>query len=116
MQTVKAFVIFMGLLIAAGLGLLGYALIDRLAGEAGGGRDFGEAGSGRGFGEAGGGRGFGEVALSLPAGCVIAAAQASDGRLVLRTDGPLERGCQQVVVIDPDSGRVVGRIRAAPEP
>ncbi len=107
MQTVKAFVIFMGLLIAAGLGLLGYALIDRLAGEAGGGRDFGEAG---------GGRGFGEVALSLPAGCVIAAAQAADGRLVLRTDGPLERGCQQVVVIDPDSGQVVGRIRAAPEP
>ncbi len=98
MQTVKAFVIFMGLLIAAGLGLLGYTLIDRLAGEAGD------------------GRGFGEVELSLPAGCVIAAAQAADGRLVLRTDGPLERGCQQVVVIDPDSGQVVGRIRAALEP
>lgn len=116
MQTVKAFVIFMGLLIAAGLGLLGYVLVDRLAGKAGGGRDFGEAGGGRDFGEAGDGRGFGEVALSLPAGCVIAAAQFDEGRLVLRTDGPRERGCQQVVVIDPDSGQVVGRIKAAPQP
>ena len=103
MQTIKALVIFMGLLIALGAGVLGYALVDRLTGEGV-------------FGEAGGGREFDELALSLPAGCVIAAAQAADGRLVLRTDGPLERGCQQVVVIDPDSGRVVGRIKAAPQP
>ena len=98
MQTIKALVIFMGLLIAVGLGLLGYALVDRLTGEAGG------------------EHGFGEVALFLPAGCVIAAAQAADGRLVLRSDGPRERGCQQVVLIDLDSGQVVGRIKAAPLP
>ena len=31
-------------------------------------------------------------------------------------DGPAERGCQQVIVIDMDDGKVLGRVQASPQP
>jgi hypothetical protein len=60
--------------------------------------------------------GFGEVDFALPAGCVLAAATAAEDRLILRLDGPAERGCQQAVVLDLESGEVLGRVTAAPAP
>ena len=63
----------------------------------------------------GGGPGpFGDRDLGLPPGCEIAESDVDGGRLVIRTDGLAERGCQQVLVIDLASGRVLGRFTIAP--
>ncbi len=98
MPALKAFVIFLGLLIVAGVALVVYGLAQPMQG-------------GR---EAGGG--FDDTALALPAGCSLVEARLESGRLVLRADGPAERGCQQVILLDPDSGAVLGRVTVAPEP
>ena len=88
----------MGLLIVGGLVLLVYGV----------GTQMGKVG--------GGAAGFGEVALPMPDGCVIADSRVEAPHLVVRLDGLAERGCQQVVLIDLDTGRVVGRLRAVPTP
>ena len=97
MQAIKGFVVFMGLLIVAGLALVVYALVTRVS---------------DGTGPLGG---FGATTVPLPAGCTLAEARIEAGRLVLRTEGPAERGCQQVILLDPESGKVLGRITVAPE-
>jgi len=93
MQALKALVIFMGVLIVASLALLAYGLFGRLPKTP-------EV------------AGFDAVALPLPAGCVLAEAHANGERLIVRSDGPAERGCQQVFVVDLASGRILGRIGA----
>ena len=98
MRAVKLVVIGMGLLIVGGLVLLVYGV----------GTQMGKVG--------GGAAGFGEVALPMPDGCVIADSRVEAPHLVVRLDGLAERGCQQVVLIDLDTGRVVGRLRAVPTP
>lgn len=55
---------------------------------------------------------FGERDLGLPAGCEIAESRIGEGRLLLRTTGLADRGCQQVIVIDLASGRELGRFKA----
>ncbi len=59
--------------------------------------------------------GFGQIALPLPEGCSIAEATAGEGRLLLRLEGLAERGCDQVIILDLESGRELGRIAARPE-
>lgn len=98
MQALKVLVIVMGALIVLGLALVAYGLATRLA------KDRTAA------------DGFGDVDLPLPAGCVIAGARAEAGRLVVRADGPVERGCQQVVIIDLAEGRILGRVTATSAP
>ena len=101
MQSLKALVVFMGLLIVAGLGLLVYGMVSQISD----GPDSGALG------------GFDAAAVSLPAGCVLAQAELDEGRLVLRADGPVERpDCQQVILLDPESGAELGRITLAPQP
>ena len=90
MHALKALVVFMGILIAGGLVLLIYAVIGGLPDDRPG--------------------GFGDTTVVLPPGCVIADAVVADGTLVLRTDGPSERGCQLVILLDPESGRELGRV------
>jgi hypothetical protein len=97
MQALKAFVIFMGLLIVAGLVLVVYGMINQVS------DDSGTPG------------GFDETTLALPAGCSLVEARLESGRLVLRGDGPAERGCQQVILLDPESGEVLGRVTVAPQ-
>ena len=104
MQALKLLVIVMGILILAGLALLVYGVTQRVSQ-----RDDGESEKVRG-GE------FGDIAVPLPAGCTIAEARGEDGRLVVRLDGPAEHGCQRVIVIDMDDGKVLGRVRATPQP
>ena len=53
---------------------------------------------------------FGDVMLNLSPGCVIAAAEGLDDRLIVRTEGPMERGCQQVILIDMATGEILGRV------
>ncbi len=105
MQSIKALVIFMGLLILAGLGLLVYGVVGQVSEIAGPGESPGEPG------------GFDAAAVTLPAGCVLAEARIDEGRLVLRAEGPADRpDCQQVILLDPDSGAELGRITVVPQP
>lgn len=96
MRALKALVVFMGILIAAGLGLLAYAVIGGLPDSQP--------------------SGFGDATVGLPTGCVIAEAVVAEGTLVLRADGPVERGCQMIILLDPESGREIGRVRAQEQP
>jgi len=89
MQALKFLVVGMGILIAVGLALVVYGLAGR-----------------KGENE----KGFGDLNLNLPAGCSVAAADGLDGRLIVRTDGPLERGCQQIILIDIGTGKILGRV------
>lgn len=97
MQALKILVIGMGGLIVLGLGLVAYGLVSRVSKT-----DGAEAG-------------FGTVSLGLAPGCTIAEARGHDGRLILRSAGPEERGCQQVFIIDMASGKMLGRVLGAEE-
>ena len=57
---------------------------------------------------------IGDLSIAIPEGCVIAEASAEGPRLILRFDGLAARGCQQVVLIDLESGTVLGRVTATP--
>ncbi len=98
MQALKVLVVVMGLAIVAILAVIIVTVVQRI-----------DAGSAK-------GEGFGEVALAVPEGCALAQVEAAEGRLVLRIDGPRGRGCQQAVVLDAESGQVLGRITLAPGP
>ena len=97
MQALKFVVIGMGLLIVAGLVLLFYGLAQGV----------GKLSSA--------GAPLGEVVVPVPEGCVIANSHIETPYLVLRLDGLAERGCQQVVLVDLESGRVTGRVTAVSE-
>ena len=92
MQALKALVIGMGILIVLGLALVAYGLVSRVS------KTDGAA------------AGFGDVALGLAAGCTIAEARGHEGHLIRRVQGPEERGCQQVLILDIASGEIRGRI------
>ena len=98
MQALKALVIGMGIAILAIIAVIIVTLVQRMSGEP-------EQIAG-----------FGEVAVAVPDGCALAQAEAAEGRLILRLEGPPGRGCQQAVVVDLESGRVLGRVTAAPGP
>ena len=100
MQALKALVIVMGIAIVAALGLLAYGLAGGAAKKQAAAPEALPA--------------FGDVGLPLPPGCAIAEARVDGRRLVLRIDGLAERGCQQVVLLDRDSGALLGRVRAEP--
>ncbi|NIA70465.1 hypothetical protein HBA54_17860 [Pelagibius litoralis] len=95
MQALKLLVIFMAVLILAGMGLLAYGLVTRVA-------------------EGDGGGGFAAVDVPLPDGCSIAETAVAENRLILRFEGLAERGCQQVVVVDMTTGKVLGQVRGVP--
>ncbi len=97
MQSIKALVIFMGLLILAGLGLLVYGVVGQVS------EVTGTEG------------GFDETVLSLPVGCSVVETRVYGDRLVVRTEGPLGyKPCQKIIIIDLQSGEVVGRVKIAP--
>ena len=94
MRILIGLIIAMGIAIVVALGLVAYGLV-------------------RGVGDEAGGR-FGVRDLGLPAGCEIADSSLAEGRIVIRTSGLVESGCQQVLVVDLQTGEVLGRITAAP--
>lgn len=93
-QLLKLLVIVMSIAIVAALALVVYGIVGRSSGPA---RE-----------------GFGERDIALPAGCHLAEARLEEGRLVMRLAGPADKACQQVVLIDPDSGALLGRVTARP--
>ena len=90
MQALKAAVIFMGVLIVAGVALIIVTLASRFSEDKA--------------------TGFGERSLAAPEGCSIASAEAADDRLIVRLDGLADRGCQQVLVLDLETGETLGRL------
>jgi hypothetical protein len=93
MRSLKALVIFMGVLIVIGLALLAYGLTTK-AGRLAMGTPA---------------TGFGEVEASLPKGAVIAETSVGDGRVVLRVEMP--GGEQRLMVFDLSTGASLGVIR-----
>jgi hypothetical protein len=55
---------------------------------------------------------FGEVRISLPDGCTLIEMRTDGDRLYLRT-GPIGL-CERIVVVDPDSGEVLGTFVVKP--
>ena len=101
MKSIKALVIFMGLLILAGLGMLVYGVANQVSEVAGPGAP----------------DGFDKTVISLPVGCSVIETRVDGDRLVVRTDGPLGyEQCQKIIIIDLQSGEVLGRITFVPQP
>ncbi|MHA1597422.1 MAG: hypothetical protein ACTSV1_01765 [Alphaproteobacteria bacterium] len=58
-------------------------------------------------------KGFGEVLVSLPDGCSITGVTGEGKRLFLKI-GPAGPPCERVIVLDADTGAILGDIKATP--
>jgi len=128
MQALKALVIFMAVLIVAGMVLLVYGLITRTGGDgeqaaAPAAPGVAPAGVATTPDQAGGTTPavtppavtpFGTLDLAVPDGCSLAASELAGDRLVVRFTGQPARGCQLLVIVDLASGREIGRVKAVP--
>ncbi|MDJ0951441.1 MAG: DUF6476 family protein [Alphaproteobacteria bacterium] len=97
-QALKFLVIFMGILILAGLAVIAIELGSRFSGRGG------DAGKG----------GFGTVELGLPAGTSVTAVDGTVDRLFVTTRLP--DGREQILILDLESGAVVGRVNVTAAP
>ncbi|MBI2236526.1 MAG: hypothetical protein HYU60_06185 [Magnetospirillum sp.] len=102
MRAIKALVIFMGVLLFAGLGLLVYAMSTKAR----------QAGTPT-APPAGTAAEFGRVEVTVPAGARIEQMVAAGERVVLRLSGT---GPERLLVLDPAAGRLVGSFELAPQP
>jgi hypothetical protein len=103
MPWLKGLVIGLGVLLAAGMGLLVYGFAAKL-----GKPPAGESGQAKGPAKA-----FGAIDLALPAGCAIAGVTPDGARLYLLV-GPAGSSCERVVVLDAARGAVLGEIKPRP--
>ncbi|OAN50518.1 hypothetical protein A6A04_18160 [Paramagnetospirillum marisnigri] len=106
MKAIKALVVFLGILLMAGLGLMGYGLFAKKAQYKGMAAPAPAA-------SAPASADFGTVAIPVPAGSRIEQVTAAGERVVLRLSGA---GPDRLLVLDPAQGRVVGGFVLAPEP
>ena len=102
LRALLALVIFMGILIVAGMVVVGVTIANRLGSLGEGDKPAAVAG------------GFGEAAVPIPAGCAIVETRPDGNRLIVRL-GSGGR-CDQVLVIDLRSGAVTGRLNFVPSP
>ncbi|WP_340120100.1 hypothetical protein [Pelagibius sp. 7325] len=120
MQALKALVIFMAVLIVAGMVLLVYGLITRTGGDGAGDEAPAAPPAAPGIAPAGvvstptAVTPFGTLDLAVPDGCSLAASELAGDRLVVRFTGQPARGCQLLVIVDLASGREIGRVKAVP--
>lgn len=103
MKAIKALVLFLGLLLVAGLGLLGYGLFAKKAPKAGASHISGGIVASE----------FGTMSVPVPAGSRIEQITSAGERIVVRLSGP---GPERLLVIDPAQGRVSGSFVLTPEP
>lgn len=89
MQGLKILVILMGVLILAGMTVVGVTIFNRMGSGSGGG-------------------GFGSMALALPKGCHLVGMVNAGDRLALRLGDSPE--CQIVLFVDPHSGQQTGSL------
>lgn len=113
MQALKALVIFLAVLIVAGMALLVYGLMTRTGGE-GGRATAGAPAAGAGSAPRAPAVDFGTLDLAIPDGCSLAGSELAGDRLVVHVTGQPGRGCQQLVIVDLLSGRELGRVKAVP--
>ncbi len=104
MLALKALVIVMGVLIVAGLAVVGVTIYNRMQARA----ELSAAA------DAGAPPAFDRATVPLPAGCRVAALHPAGERLLLQLEGIA--GCQQILVVDLRSGRLLGRLDLTPAP
>lgn len=112
MRALKALVIVMGVLILAGMGLVGYGIVKRVATPE---RPSQPAtmptASAVSAPEA---RPYGPVEISLPSGARIARTRTSGERLIVELE--LASGGERLLVLDLATGALVGTIDLMPQP
>jgi len=104
MKALKALVIFMGMLLVVGLGVLGWGM-STTAGRPHPPRAVAPAPAGEPAAT------FGDVEVGLPAGARVTQMEVAGERLVVRI---VAGGRERVVVLDPVAGRVVGTFVLVP--
>ena len=95
MQALKILVILMGVLILAGVTVVGITVFNRV-------------------GSGGSGSNFGSMALVLPKGCHLIGMVNAGDRLALRLGDSAE--CQVILFVDPRNGQQVGSLALQSQP
>ena len=111
MRALKALVIVMGVLILAGMGLVAYAIVKRVAAPE---RVAQPAAPSALPASAAPPHPFGPVEISLPSGARIARTRTSGERLIVELE--LAGGGERLLVIDLATGGLVGTIDLKPQP
>lgn len=104
MKAIKALVVFMGVLLVVGLGLVGYGVATKTGAPP-------PTTKSRAVAATVGGE-FGSVNVSLPAGARLEQTLVAGEKLVLRVTGG---GPDRLIVLDPADGRVTGSFVLSPE-
>jgi hypothetical protein len=91
-KALKVLVILMGVAIVAGFAVVALTIAGRMGG--------GETRSDEPW----------VANAPLPDGCSLAQVELGEDRVLLRLEGPESLGCQQMLLIDDRSGRLLGRI------
>ena len=105
MQALKVLVVVMGVLIVAGVVVIAVSVINRMNAPAGR-HDTDSAAPAL--------RSFDSAALSIPHGCSVARLRPAGERLILQLGGG--DGCGQILIVDMDSGRLLGRLDVVEAP
>ncbi len=110
MRALKALVIGMGVLIALVMGVMAYGLMKKASDPDFTFFDFARKPAAASATVATTATAFGDIMLPLAPGCRIEDMRPDGGRLFLRI-GPADGACQQIVVIDLASGKVMGNVK-----
>lgn len=102
MKAIKGLVLFLGVLLVGGLGLLGYGLYAKKP-----------ANKAMVQSPAATLAEFGAINVPIPAGSRIEQISVAGERVVIRLSGP---GPERLMVMDPAQGRIVGSFILTPEP
>ena len=109
MKAVKTAVILMSILIVAGFGIVFYTIADRmLSGEPV------LTPSSSVTAKAGAVAQFGEINLGIPAGCDLDQVQIEGERLLITLHGLESQPCKQIIILDANSGELLGRVTLRP--
>ncbi|CAA7621574.1 conserved hypothetical protein [Candidatus Terasakiella magnetica] len=107
MKALKSLVLFLGVLLVVGLGLLGYGLYSKAHLKGGASAGAAPAAVAAVVAE------FGTVQVPIPAGARVEQMVTAGERVVLRLNGPAG---ERILVLDPGQGKVVGAFALTPEP
>ncbi|MBI3444319.1 MAG: hypothetical protein HY055_02890 [Magnetospirillum sp.] len=107
MKAIKGLVLFLGILLVAGLGVLGYGLYSKAPFKGTSATMVASPLAGTSIAE------FGNIAVPVPAGTRIEQMSIAGDRVILRLSGG---GPERVLVLDPGHGKVAGSFVLTPEP
>lgn len=104
MKAIKALVVFMGILLVVGLGLIGYGVATRTGKPETAAKPHAVATSAAAE--------FGVVTIPVPAGARLDQTLVVGEKVVLRVTGG---GAERLIVLDPADGRITGSFVLSPE-